>query len=90
MEILCKSLALSILKVLLKEKRMYRGQISEAVNKKGSTFQDMLGKLEELGIIASEVEDKFGGKKWYWITEKGKKIAEHLIKIEKIMEKDEK
>ena len=86
MEILCKPLALSILKALLKEKRMYRGQLSEAVNKKGSTFQDTLGKLEELGVIASEVEDKFGGKKWYWLTEKGRKVAEYLVEIEKIME----
>ena len=86
MEILCKPLARSILKALLKEEKMYRGQISEAVNKKGSTFQDTLSKLEELGIIASEVEDKFGGKKWYWLTEKGKKVAEYLVKIEEVME----
>ena len=86
MEILCKPLALSILKALLKEKRMYRGQLSETVNKKGSTFQDALGKLEELGIIASEIEDKFGGKKWYWLTEKGRKVAEYLMKIEEVME----
>lgn len=87
MEILCKLLARSILKVLLEEERMYRGQISEVVNKKGSTFQDTLTKLEELGIIASEVEDKFGGKKWYWLTPEGKEIAKHLIEIEKIMER---
>ena len=57
MEILCKPLALSILKALLKEKRMYRGQLSEIVNKKGSILQDTLGKLEESGIVVSEVEE---------------------------------
>jgi len=39
-----------------------------------------------MGIIASEVEDKFGGKKWYWLTEKGRKVAEKLKEIEKILE----
>jgi len=27
--------------------------------------------------------------KWYWLTEKGKKVAEHLIEIEKIMKEME-
>ncbi len=86
MEILCKDLVRSILRVLLKEGKLYRGQLSEMVNKKGSTFQSTLTKLEEMGIIASEVEDKFGGKKWYWLTEKGRKVAQKLKEIEEILE----
>ena len=70
----------------MKEGKLYRGQLSEKVNKKGSVFQSTLAKLEEMGIIASEVEDKFGGKKWYWLTEKGRKVAEKLKEIEKILE----
>jgi len=26
------------------------------------------------------------GKKWYWLTEKGRKVAEYLMKIEEVME----
>ena len=65
---------------------MYQKEIKEKIGKKG-TIDIRLKELELLGIIASEVEDKFQGKKWYWLTEKGKKVAEHLIEIEKIMER---
>ena len=78
-----------ILKLLLENKRMYGEQIKKAVGKKGSV-ENRLRELELLGIIASEVEDKFQGKKWYWLTDKGKEIARHLIEIEKIMERMEK
>ena len=64
---------------------MYQKEIKDKLGKKG-TIDIRLKELELLGIIASEVEDKFQGKKWYWLTDKGKKVAEYLMKIEEIME----
>ena len=40
--------------------------------------------LKELGLL--EIQRKEG----YWLTEKEGKIAEHIVEIEKIMEKLEK
>ena len=65
---------------------MYQKEIKEKIGKKG-TIDIRLKELELLGIIASEVEDKFQGKKWYWLTPEGKEIAEYLVKIEEVMER---
>ena len=59
------------------------------IGKKGSV-RNRLKELEALGIIISEVEDKYQGRKWYWLTEEGREIAKHLIEIEKIVKKMEK
>jgi len=85
-KIFCLSTTIDILRLLLENEKMYQKEIKDKIGKKG-TIDIRLKELELLGIIASEVEDKFQGKKWYWLTEKGKKVAEHLIEIEKIMER---
>jgi len=79
------STTIDILRLLLENERMYQKEIKDKIGKKG-TIDIRLKELELLGIIASEVEDKFQGKKWYWLTEKGRKVAEHLVEIERIME----
>lgn len=86
-KIFCLSTTIDILRLLLENERMYQKEIKEKIGKKG-TIDIRLKELELLGIIASEVEDKFQGKKWYWLTEKGRKVAEYLVKIEEIMEKE--
>jgi len=83
-KIFCLSATIDIIRLLLNNERMYQGEIKDKIGKKGSV-ETRLKELELLGIIASEVEDKFQGKKWYWLTEKGKKVAEHLVEIERIM-----
>ena len=89
MNVLGKTGTVEILSALLKEKKMYRDQLSKTIGKKGSLLNDRLKELEQAGLIESEVEDKFQGKKWYWLTEKGKKVAKHLLEIKKIMESKE-
>jgi len=83
-KIFCLSTTIDILRLLLENERMYQKEIKDRLGKKG-TVDIRLKELELLGIIASEVEDKFQGKKWYWLTERGRKIAEKIIEIEKIM-----
>ncbi|RLF51426.1 MAG: hypothetical protein DRN19_02835 [Thermoplasmata archaeon] len=78
------SATIDILKLLLENERMYGEQLKREIGKKGSV-ENRLRELELLGIIASEVEDKFQGKKWYWLTEKGRKVAEKVKEIEEIL-----
>ncbi len=64
---------------------MHQKEEKDKLGKKG-IIDIGLKEPEFLDIIASEVEDKFGGKKWYWLTPEGKKVAEYLVKIEEVME----
>ena len=69
---------------------MYQDQISKITGIKGGELVRRIRDLREQGLIDWEIEDKFGGKKWIFLTPEGKEIAKHLIEIEKIMEKIEK
>lgn len=85
-----KKKSMQIIKLLLEKERMYQTEISELIGIKGGELVRRINELKEYGIIDWEVEDKFGGKKWIFLTPEGKEIAKHLIEIEKIMEKIEK
>jgi len=85
-----KKKSMQIIKLLLEKERMYQTEISELTGIKGGELVRRINELKEYGIIDWEVEDKFGGKKWIFLTPEGREIAKHLIEIEKIMEKIEK
>lgn len=74
----------------MENERMYQGKISELTGIKGGELIRRINELKEYGIIDWEVEDKFGGKKWIFLTPEGREIARHLIEIEKIMDRMEK
>lgn len=82
-----KKKSMQIIKLLLEKERMYQTEISELTGIKGGELVRRINELKEYGIIDWEIEDKFGGKKWIFLTPEGKEIAKHLIEIEKIMEK---
>ena len=50
-----------------------------------STINMRLLELKSSGLIEDEVENKFGGRRYIWLTDKGKKIAKHLVEIEKLL-----
>ena len=50
-----------------------------------STLNMRLLELKNQGLIKDEQESKFGGRRYIWLTETGKKIAEHLLEIEKLL-----
>ena len=50
-----------------------------------STIESRIRELREVGLIKEKKEDKFGGRRYIWLTEKGKKVAGSLADIEKIM-----
>lgn len=85
-----KKKSMQIIKLLLEKERMYQTEISELTGIKGGELVRRINELREYGLIDWEVEDKFGGKKWIFLTPEGKEVARHLIEIEKIMGRIEK
>ena len=80
-----KAHSASILIILYREGRLFYSQLLKLLGHGGGTVSATLEYLKNLGLIIDEVENKFGGKRYLSLTEKGKKIAKHLIEIEKIM-----
>ncbi len=85
MDIIGKSGTRIILTELLKKDKMYRKELSEATQLKGSLFQQRLVELKIIGLINDEMESKFGGKRYIWLTEKGKRVAKLLAEVKKIL-----
>jgi hypothetical protein len=48
-----------------------------------STLNMRILELKNQGLIRDELEHKFGGRKYIWLTERGKKIAKLLTEIDK-------
>lgn len=87
MKIFAKSQTINIFITLYKfGNKMYLTQLMKEIGHGGSTVMGRLLELKTLGLINDEVEDKFGGRRYIWLTEKGKKVAKHLVEIERIME----
>ncbi|MFO7677456.1 MAG: winged helix-turn-helix transcriptional regulator [Thermoplasmatota archaeon] len=87
MEILEKAGSTDILILLTKHKgKMYLTKLHEDLGKGSmSTLNMRLLELKNQGLIKDEQESKFGGRRYIWLTEKGEKIAKHLLDIENIL-----
>jgi DNA-binding HxlR family transcriptional regulator len=87
MEILEKAGSTDILILITKHKgKMYLTKLHEDLGKGSmSTLNMRLLELKNQGLIKDEQESKFGGRRNIWLTEKGEKIAKHLLDIEKIL-----
>ena len=85
--ILEKAGSTDILISLLKQKgKMYITELKKEIGKGSmSTLNMRMLELKNQGLIKDEQESKFGGRRYIWLTEKGEKIAKHLLDIEKIM-----
>lgn len=73
------------MRALLEHGRMYRKELSEATQVKGSLFQQRLVELKSAGLVNDEMENKFGGRRYIWLTEKGKRVAKLLAEVKKIL-----
>jgi DNA-binding MarR family transcriptional regulator len=51
-----------------------------------STVDRNITVLEDAGLIKTETEDKFPRRRFVSLTDKGRKIAEHLNEVRKILE----
>lgn len=52
-----------------------------------STIESRIKELKEIGLVKDKKEEKFGGRRYIWLTDKGQKVALFLADIEKIMKK---
>ena len=95
-EALEKEKAIQILIELYKMEINNEDKINRAKNKiaakiggSPSTFIKRFNELEKEGFIHIEQEKDFPFKEFVYLTEKGRKVAEHLIEIERIIEREE-
>ena len=87
MEILEKAGSTDILISLFKQKdKMYVTELKKEIGKGSmSTLNMRILELKNQGLIKDEQESKFGGRRYIWLTDKGKKIAKYLLDIERIL-----
>lgn len=85
-EILEKSKAAEIMVKLHERKEI--GLVEMVVVLSGgstSTINNRLLELKSVGLIEEEREAKFGGRRLFRLTDKGKKVARKLVEIEKLL-----
>lgn len=87
MDVFAKAGSTDILISLLKNQgKMYITELKKEIGKGSmSTLNTRLVELKNQDLIKDETEAKFGGRRYIWLTDKGKKISMHLLEIEKIL-----
>jgi len=87
MEWLEKPRTVDILISLLDGKK-YFSELKEVTGRAStSTIESRIKELKEIGLVKDKKEDKFGGRRYIWLTDKGQKVALFLADIKKIMKK---
>jgi len=82
--ILEKSQSMEILVALYNKNKLFLSELLEQLGTKDTnTVSRRLDMLRDAGLIKEEGEEKFGGRRYIWLTDKGKKIAKLLTYIEK-------
>ena len=85
-KVLEKSKSIEILVVLYNKDRLFLSELLEKLGTKDTnTVNRRINALREAGLIKEEGEAKFGGRRYLWLTAKGKKIACSLAEVKKIM-----
>lgn len=87
MDVFAKAGATDILISLLKNKgKMFVTELKKEIGKGSmSTLNTRLLELKNQELIKDETEAKFGGRRYLWLTDKGQKVAKHLLEIEKVL-----
>jgi len=70
----------------LKEEDKHIERLIEETNLSSGTIDKNIRILEKEGLITAEQEDKFPRRRFVSLTDKGRKVAEHLEEIRKILE----
>lgn len=84
-KVLEKSKSIEILVSLHGEKKIFLSELLIKLKTKDTnTINRRIDTLRDTGLIKDETEAKFGGRRYIWLTDKGKKIAKNLIEISKL------
>ena len=83
--VLEKSQSIEILVTLYNKDKLFLSELLEQLGTKDTnTVSRRLDMLREAGLVKEEGEKKFGGRRYIWLTDKGKKVAKLLTNIEKL------
>ena len=84
-KVLEKSKSIEILVALYGEDKVFLSELLNKLKTKDTnTINRRIETLRDTGLIKDETEAKFGGRRYIWLTDKGKKVAFNLKNIEKI------
>ena len=82
--VLEKSKSIEILVALYDKDKLFLSELLEKLGTKDTnTVNRRIETLRKAGLIDEEGEAKFGGRRYIWLTNKGKKVAALLINIGK-------
>lgn len=74
--------------ISLLDGKKYFSELKEVTGRAStSTIESRIKELKEIGLVKDKKEAKFGGRRYIWLTDKGKEVALFLADIEKIMKK---
>lgn len=80
--ILEKSKSIEILVALYDKDKLFLSELLEKLGTKDTnTVNKRIDTLRTAGLINEEGEAKFGGRRYIWLTNRGKRIARHLLEI---------
>ena len=83
--VLEKSQSIEILVALYDKDKLFLSELLETLGTKDTnTVSRRIDMLRDVGLIKEEGEEKFGGRRYIWLTDKGKKVAKLLTDIEKL------
>ena len=84
--ILEKSKSIEIIVALSNEDKLFLSELLEKLGTKDTnTINRRIEMLRNAGLIEEKAEAKFGGRRYIWLTNKGKKIAALFTNIEEII-----
>ncbi|DAC73052.1 MAG TPA: hypothetical protein DSN98_02255 [Thermoplasmata archaeon] len=84
-DVLEKSQSIEILVALQDKDRLFLSELLEILDTKDTnTVSKRIKILRETSLIKEEGEEKVSGRRYIWLTTKGKKIAALLAEIGKI------
>lgn len=83
--VLESSKSIEVLIALSKHDKLFLSELLEKINTKDTnTVNRRIEMLRDAELIKEEGEEKFGGRRYIWLTKKGQKVAALLIEIGKI------
>ena len=84
-KVLEKSKSIEILVALYNKDKLFLSELLENLGTKDTnTVNRRIETLRNVGLIKEEGEAKFGGRRYIWLTNKGKKVASLLNEIKKV------
>ena len=84
-KVLEKSKSIEILVALYGSDKVFLSELLIKLKTKDTnTINRRIDTLKKAGLIKDETEAKFGGRRYIWLTDKGKKVASYLKNIEKV------